>query len=456
MQASADPVPRGPLWHRAAGATRTTRMPARPERSEPPAGAAPTTVPARGTPTRPDATASDPRASAVNEGPGRPRKRIVLIAAAAVAAVVGLAYYLHSRGFEETDDAQIDGNISAISPRVPGTVIAVHAGENQEVKVGDLLAEVDPTDLQVQVVQAKAAVAQAEAQLQAEDPSVSITESSNTAALAGASSELASSQAGVSAAQAQVEQLTAQLAEADANARNADLERQRGEQLIRAQAIPQAEYDRRVNAAAAARAAVDALKQSLAATRDRVNQQKAQLTAVRSRLTEVRANAPRQVETRKASVQFRQANLELARAQLSQATLNLGYAKLRAPVAGVVAKKAINIGDHVAPGQQVIAIAQTGNLWVTANFRETQLRRMRPGQKVTVHVDAIDTDLRATVESLGGATGSRLSVLPPENATGNYVKVVQRIPVRIKLDAGQAGLERLRPGMSVEPEVDVR
>jgi len=153
-------------------------------------------------------------------------------------------------------------------------------------------------------------------------------------------------------------------------------------------------------------------------------------------------------------VQYRQANLELAKAQLAQAELNLGYAKVRAPIPGVVAKKAVNIGDHVTPGQQLVAVAQTDALWVTANFRETQIERMHPGMSVDLHVDALGTNMTGKVESIGGATGSRLSVLPPENASGNYVKVVQRIPVRIKLDT-QEGLDRLRPGMSVEPKVRV-
>ena len=169
----------------------------------------------------------------------------------------------------------------------------------------------------------------------------------------------------------------------------------------------------------------------------------------------MRTNAPKQVATRRASVLSRQANLDLARAQLAQAELNLGYAQMRSPIAGVVAKKGVAVGDHVAPGQQLLAIVQTDELWVTANFRETQLERVRPGQRVDVHVDALGAGLSGRVESIGGATGSRLSLLPPENASGNYVKVVQRIPVRIRLDPGQPGLERLRPGMSVEPKVRI-
>jgi membrane fusion protein (multidrug efflux system) len=397
-----------------------------------------------------------PNDGAAVGAPRRPhRRRTILISAAVVLGLGGLLYYLHSRHYEETDDAQVDGNISNISPRVAGTVTAVHVGENQTVKAGDLLAEVDATDLQVGVAQARAAVAQAQAQLAAEDPSVSITETSNVAAVAGASSQMASAGAGLAVAEKEVDQLGAQLAAAEANARTAELDKTRGEELLQARAIPRAEYDRRLNAAVAAAAAVQALRQSLAAARERIGQQRAQLSATRSRLTEVKQNAPRQVETRKASVLFRQANLELARAQLQEAELNLGYARVRTPVAGVVAKKAVNVGDHVAPGQQIVAIAQTGDLWVTANFRETQLERIRPGQMAAVHVDALDTDLDAVVDSLGGATGARLSLLPPENASGNYVKVVQRIPVRLHFRPGQAGLERLRPGMSVVPKIRV-
>jgi membrane fusion protein (multidrug efflux system) len=305
-------------------------------------------------------------------------------------------------------------------------------------------------------VQAKAAVAQAEAQLQAEDPSVSIAETSNTAAVAGASSDLASASAGLSGSQSDVEQLTARLAQAQGNARLAQIERQRGEELWKAQAIPKADLDRRVTTAETAAAEVQATRQALASARQKVSQLQAQLGATKSRLTEVRKNAPREVETRRASVLYRQANLDLAKAQLAQAELNLGYAQIRAPIVGVVAKKAVSVGDHVAPGQQLIAIAGTDVLWVTANFRETQLELMQPGQPVDIHVDALALNLSGKVESLGGTTGSRLSVLPPENASGNYVKVVQRIPVRIRIDPGQAGIDRLRPGMSVEPKVRIR
>ncbi|HXJ20005.1 MAG TPA: HlyD family secretion protein [Polyangia bacterium] len=407
------------------------------------------------------------KAPAVDRGPGaaaptaetagkkKSRRPAIFAVLGLLVVIIGI-YWLYSRHFEDTDNAQIDGNISNIGPRVAGTVTNVYVLENQPVKAGDPLLEIDPTDLTVAVAQAKAAVAQAEAQLQAEDPTVSITETSNTTAVVGASSEILSATAGLTAAQRDVEQLTARLASAEGNARLAEIERKRGEDLAKAQAIPRADLDRRVTTAETAESEVQAARQALASAKQRISQQEAQVDATKSRLQEVRRNAPRQVETRKASVQFRQANLDLARAQLAQAELNLGYAKVRSPVAGVVAKKAVNIGDHVSPGQQLVAVAQTGDLWVTANFRETQIEHMRVGMPVRIHVDAFAVDYNGTIESMGGATGSRLSILPPENASGNYVKVVQRIPVRIHLDPGQEGLERLRPGMSVEPRIRVR
>jgi membrane fusion protein (multidrug efflux system) len=407
-----------------------------------PAAAAPTTAPPAAAPAKAAAAPS--------------RKRFIALGVVVVVASAGVAYWAHSRHFAETDDAQIDGSISNVSPRVSGNVSAVYVVENQMVKEGDVLAEIDPVDLQIAVDQARAAVAQAQAQLESEDPSVPIVEASNKSAVLTAQSDLSAAGAGLSAARKDVEQLTAQLAQAQANNRTAQLDKDRSEKLVAQGAVSQSDYDTRLNTAAASAAAVDALQQSLAAARDRVLQQQAQIGAVQSHLVEVQSNAPRQVATRQASVIFRRASLDLAKAQLAQAEKNLSYAKILAPISGVVAKKSIALGDRVTPGQQVVAISQVDQLYVTANYRETQLQIMKPGQPAEVHVDALDLDFHGSVESLGGATGSRLSVLPPENASGNYVKVVQRIPVRIKLDPGQPGADRLRIGMSVEPSVTVR
>jgi membrane fusion protein (multidrug efflux system) len=375
---------------------------------------------------------------------------------AVVAAAGASSYWMNARHFEDTDDAQIDGNISNVSPRISGTVVKVNVIENQPVKEGDVLAEVDPTDLQIALDQAKAQVAQAQAQIAVEDPNVPIILASNASAVSGAQSDLAGAQAALSAARSQVQQLNAQLLQAQANDREAQLEKERSEKLVAQGAVSQADFDQHLNAAAASTANVESLRQQLAAARDRVTQQQAQIVAFQSRFTEISSNAPRQVATRQATMGVRQAALELALAQEAQAEKNLTYAKIVAPVGGIVAKKAIALGDHVSPGQQVVAVTQTDSLWVTANFRETQLENMHPGQPVTIKVDALGETLNGSIESIGGATGSRLSVLPPENASGNYVKVVQRIPVRVHLDPGQAGMDRLRIGMSVEPEVKVR
>jgi membrane fusion protein (multidrug efflux system) len=357
-------------------------------------------------------------------------------------ALIALLWWLHARKFEDTDDAQVDGYISSISARVPGTVVRVLVEDNQSVHAGDLLVELDTADLEVAVAQARAAVAQAEAAFAAEQPNVSITATSNRTTVQVAEDEVANAQADLEAAQRDLEQ-------AQANDRFAQQQRQRATQLLASQTIPQAEFDQRVAAADVTRAAV-------AAARKHVEQRVARLQSAQARLAEARSNAPRQLVSREAGLSVRQANLELARAQLRQAQLNLGYAKVLAPVAGIVGKRSVNLGDRVQPGQQLMSLTQNGALWVTANFRETQIERMRPGQPASVHVDAVDRDYDGSVESFASATGSRFSLLPPENASGNYVKVVQRIPVRITLKPGQPEVERLRPGMSAEPKVRVR
>jgi membrane fusion protein (multidrug efflux system) len=370
------------------------------------------------------------------------RRRAGIALALALVALAALLYWLHARHFEDTDDAQVDGNITAVSPRVPGTVTAVHVEDNQQLKEGDLLVELDPADLQVAFAQARAAVAQAVAQLKAEQPEVSITQTSNTASVLTAQDEVANAEADLEAAQRDVDQ-------AEANNRFAQQQKARAQQLVASNTIPPSEYDQRVSAADAAAAAV-------AAARKRIDQRRAKLQQALARLREATDNAPRQLSARQAVLWVRQANLELAQAQLRQAELNLGYARIVAPVAGVAGKRSVNVGDRVQPGQQLLSITQVGELWITANFRETQIEDMRPGQKASVHVDALDRDYGATVESFAGATGSRYSLLPPENASGNYVKVVQRIPVRLRFEQGAPGLDRLRPGMSVEPKVRVR
>ena len=376
-------------------------------------------------------------------GRARRRRLRLRVAAAVLAAALAVTlWWLHARRYEDTDDAQVDGNLSAISARVTGTATAVHVEDNQRVRAGDALVELDPTDLEAALAQARATVAQAEATMAAEQPSVSITQTSNAAAVRSAEADVESARTDLEAAQRDYDQ-------AEASSRLAASQLARAKQLADGGSISPSDYDQRVATADVAIASAQAFRQRLQGRR-------AKLEAAITRQREVLQNAPRQLVAREANVQVRQANLELARAQLHQAELNLGYARIVAPADGIVGKRTVNVGDRIQPGQQLAALTQTGRLWVTANFRETQIRLMRPGQRAEIHVDALDRDYAGTVESFAGATGSRYSLLPPENASGNYVKVVQRVPVRVRLDAGQPELDRLVPGMSVVVSVKVR
>ncbi|WP_242395689.1 HlyD family secretion protein [Anaeromyxobacter oryzisoli] len=391
---------------------------------------------------RPDVAPAAVPAAAAERPPRRGRRRLRIAIGAVVVLLAALGWWLHARNYEDTDDAQIDGNIGAVSARVPGTAIAVRVVENQRVRAGDVLVVLDPTDLEVALAQARAAVAQARAAVAVETPSVPITETSSRAAVDAADAEVESARTDLEAAQRDLDS-----AEASERLARSDLERARA--LVAGNSMAPADYDRRL-------AAHDVEAAATAAARKRLAGRRAKLQSALARQQEARQNAPRQVVTREASVEVRRANLELAEAQLRQARLNLGYAQVTAPADGIVGRKTVNVGDHVEPGQQLMALTQAGDLWVTANFRETQIELMRAGQPVEVHVDALSRDYRGVVESFAGATGSRYALLPPENASGNYVKVVQRVPVRIRLEPGQPEMDRLRPGMSVVPSVRIR
>ena len=381
--------------------------------------------------------------AADESGPAKRRSLRARVAVGlAVVVLAAVLYGLHARRYEDTDDAQIDAYVSSVSSRVSGTVTAVHFEDNQRVKAGDVLVELDPTDLEVAVVQARAAVAQAEAAFAAEQPNISITETSNLAAVRSAESDVESARTDLEAAQRDWDQ-------AEATSRLAESQLVRAKQLADGGSISPSDYDQRAAAADVARASAQSGRQHLDGRR-------AKLQAALTRQREVVQNAPRQLVSRQANVQVREANLALAQAQLRQAQLNLDYARVLAPADGIIGRRTVNVGDRIQPGQQLAALTQTGDLWVTANFRETQIRLMRPGQHAEVEVDALSRTYRGAVESFAGATGSRYSLLPPENASGNYVKVVQRVPVRVHLEPGQAEVERLRPGMSVEVTVKVR
>jgi membrane fusion protein (multidrug efflux system) len=320
--------------------------------------------------------------------PLSPAKRLALIAGAAVLVLGATGFWYHGTFFEDTDDAQIDAYISTLSPRVGGTVTAVHVDDNQKVEPNQVLVELDPTDLRVARDQAKAALAQASAQLRAEQSNASVTETSNETLVATSSSDVASGQAGVAEAQQSVAQASAQIKQAEADAQLAQTERARAEQLLQSGAIARAEYDSRVAAADAANAKLEAQHEGVEAARRRVDEQAAKAHAASSRLKEATENGPDVLDAKRATVELRKASEDAARAALEQAELNLTYATITAPVKGIVGKRSVNIGDRVTAGQALLGITQIDKLWVTANFRETQVRQMHVGQRATLHVDA--------------------------------------------------------------------
>jgi membrane fusion protein, multidrug efflux system len=384
-----------------------------------------------------------------------PLRKILLIILVLVVVAAGIAYWLYSRQFEDTDDAQVDGHINAITARVSGTVTGVYVEENQFVKAGQVLADLDPRDSKVALAVAQSQLAQAQAQSQAQRPNVPVTETNTRTAIATAAGDVTNAEAAVAAADHNYEAALAKVSESEANSAKAQADVERYRPLAEKDEVPREQFDQVVANAKALAATVAANQATAKAAAREADQARAQLTQAQQRAEESRQNAPRQVEMQKANVAVRQAAIQTARAQLDQARLNLSYVKIQSPVNGIVAKRSAEVGQHVEPGQQVVLITQIDDLWVTANFKETQLRRMSPGQSVRLHVDALKADFDGYVESLPAASGAITSLLPPENATGNFVKVVQRLPVRIRFKPNQNGLDRLRPGMSVEPKVRV-
>ena len=374
-----------------------------------------------------------------------------LIVVVAIAAV----WYFYGRGSEDTDDAQVDGHLVPVASRIDGTIQAVHVDDNQTVSVGQLLVELDPKDNEVALHQAKAQYDQAAAQLTAAGPNVPITQITNQSDLDTGGSEVVAAEAALAAARQDLIAATAKLKESEAVNDRMQADFQRYQTLLDKKEVSRAEYDQYKATAAAQMQTIAANQAAVDGAEKTVDQRLAQLDQQRSKLQQTRNSAPLRVAIREADIKSQRANAEAAQAAYEKADLNVQYGKILAPVAGVVTERSAEPGGRVSSGQQLLMIVETDDLWVTANFKETQLARMRPGQRVKVYVDALRQDFSAKVESMPGVTGSRTSVLPPENATGNYVKVIQRMPVRIRFDSGQKDLDKLRPGMSVEPKVYV-
>jgi membrane fusion protein, multidrug efflux system len=402
--------------------------------------------------------ATSPTAPAPTQSNTKGRRRAFLVFATVllVVAAGALVWWLHARQFEETDDAQIDAHLNSITSRVDGTILAVYVENNQEVKTGQSLVDLDPRDFQVSLNQALAQLSQARSMVLGEQPNVPITQTETVTNVSNAESDVANAQASLAAAERDRDSSAAKLQEAEANNAKAQSDLERYKTLIAKEEVSQQDYDAVLATAKAQAAAVASSRASLQSADHMVDGRRAQLASSVTKLSQYKQTAPQQIAIRRAAVRSNQASAQSAQAQLEQAQLQLSYAKITAPVSGIVVKRSAEVGAHVSAGQQLLQIAQIHDLWVTANFKETQLRSIKPQQDVSIHVDALKQDFGGYVETLGGSTGAISSILPPENATGNYVKVVQRIPVRIRFRPNQAGLERLRPGMSVEPEVRIR
>jgi membrane fusion protein (multidrug efflux system) len=384
-------------------------------------------------------------------------RRLALIGAIAVLAIAAFAWWLYSRHFETTDDAQVDGHFNAISTRISGTVVYINPDiENDHyVKAGTLLLELDPRDYEAELEHARADLETKEAEADSAAVNVPITDTNAysqlrlaEAARLEATSSVDAEQANLSAAQHKVEQ-------DQAIAARAERDRIRYEALVEKREISRSDYDSRQTEAAATaqaveadRAAVVAEQQKIAQLRSLVVQRQAQIDAAKT--------APQQAVDARARSHSAIGERDQARADVHTAELNLSYTKIYAPVSGVVGRKTVELGHRVQPGQSLLVIVPIDDIWITANYKETQLKLMRPGQPVTVHVDTFGRDFKGTVEDLPGAAGPLFSLFPPENASGNYVKVVQRFPVRIRINPGEDPQRLLRPGMSVEPSVRVR
>ena len=385
-----------------------------------------------------------------------PRGAVIALVVVLALVAVGVIVWWWMHTHETTDDAQIDGHIAPISSRVAGTVTRVYVEDNQTVERGQLLVELDPRDYEVAVARAEAELAQARAQLAAENPNVPITATTNVTQIATSSDEVVSARAAIAAAGRDYQSSLARVKASEANGARAEADLARYKYLLGQRAIPQERYDQVVATAKAARADTDSARALARSAQKTVEQQQARLQQALSRQGEANRNAPHQLSIREANIAAKEAAVKAAEAAVERAKLDLSYTKIAAPVAGVVGKRSVEPGQRVQPGEELLSVVALGDLWVTANFKETQLRRLRIGQKVRIKVDALGEKIDGTVESFAGASGARYSLLPPENATGNYVKVVQRLPMRIRIEPNQDPHRRLRPGMSVEPSVSLR
>ena len=403
---------------------------------------------------RPATPTSSSERRYIPESRGKRRRNLIILIAAVVVVVGGLFLWRYLNSYESTDDAQADVHLYPVSARISGYVISVNVNDNQWVNKGDVLVEIDPTDYQVALTQARANLANAEATARSLNITVPITSVNSTSQLQFTASGIEDARAAVSAAEKQLAAAHQQVEAAQANDVKAQDDLHRYKLLVDKREVSQQIYDQALATAKSSTANVAAAQASESAAQQFVQQ-------AQSRLTQATANhayaltGPQQVSSTKARVQAAIADVQQKQALLQQAELNLQYSKIIAPASGEVTKTVV-VGLNVEPGQQLLTIVPLDEVWVTANFKETQLKRMQVGQKADIHVDSSGRTLRGHVDSIAGATGPLFSLLPPENATGNYVKIVQRVPVKIVLEPGENRDRHLRPGMNVVPDVYLR
>ena len=385
------------------------------------------------------------------------RRRGIIIVVVVVMALVALGFWWHSTYYEDTDDAQINGHLIQISARIAGQVVRVNVNENQQVPAGTVIAELDPRDYEVAVENSKAALASAQAAAAAARVNVPITTVNTGSNLTSAGADVTAATASISQAESQLAAAHAQVIEAEANNEKAQSDLERYKPLVAKDVISKQQFDAAVAAADAAKASVDSAHANERAAADavRVAHEKAAQSQAQLKYAQT---GPQQVAVQNARYNQAEAQVEQAKAQLDQAELNLSYTRIVAPEAGIITRKSVEINQNVSAGQNLLTLVSLEDLWVTANFKETQLKHMAAKQPVKISVDATGKTYSGHVTQIGGATGSVLSLFPPENATGNYVKVVQRVPVRIDFDNldKEDPNHALRPGLSVEPKVRVK
>ncbi|HEY0757910.1 MAG TPA: HlyD family secretion protein [Acidisarcina sp.] len=382
-------------------------------------------------------------------------RRVITGGIVGSAIIVVLVWFL-APGSVSTNDAQIDGHIHPLNARVSGTITWVNPSvdDTRFVKAGTVLARLDQNDYVPTVDRLQGDVQSTEAQLVAAKLNVEISEATSQSRLSAAKAAVEEAEAEKATAEAQSVSAAQVVTQTSAVYHRAEGDRQRYLALVDSHEISRSEYDQRATDATSAEAQMKAAEANLAAAKQHIASSAQRITE-RSGDVLAAATAPQQIATARANVRKVDGDLKRTIASLKDSTLNLGYTEIVAPVDGVIGRKSIEVGQRVGAGQLLLTLSSPNDVWAVANFKETQLTHMRIGQRATIHVDSSGQDLQGNVESLGGATGAKFALIPPENATGNYVKVVQRVPVRIRIIAEGQEVPLL-PGMSVEVRVDTR